>query len=174
MVCKQPRIHLLIKKEIVTSLTILTVNSGIDGLCHRGHRDSLRDEVCAEQTAQVRILHILERVAAVIFVTAFFTFGGGGGLKPGMLQIYSLSLAREAISLIDVPHAHNVSLKLLEAWTAILRELELEVVPSLADQVAVRKVKYFSFTLEKRKVLFGKTTSRYDLVHNLISNFLSF
>ena len=65
-------------------------------------------------------------------------------MKPGMLQIYSLSLAREAISLIDVPHAHNVSLKLLEAWTAILRELELEVVPSLADQVAVRKVKFCS------------------------------
>ena len=65
-------------------------------------------------------------------------------MKPRMLQIYSLSLAREVISLIDVPHAHNVSLKLLEAWTAIFRELELEMVPSLADQVAVRKVKLCS------------------------------
>ena len=35
-----------------------------------------------------------------------------------------------------------------------------------------RKVKYFFFMLEKRKVLFGKTTSRYDLVNNLNPNFL--
>ena len=61
-----------------------------------------------------------------------------------MLEIYSLILPRPTISLSDIPDAISFSLKLLEAGTAIWRELELEVVPCIADQVAVREVKYFA------------------------------
>ena len=64
-----------------------------------------------------------------------------------MFQIYSLLLPRQTVLLSEVPDAISVSLKLIESWTTVGGELELEVFPGLTDQVAVRKVKYFSFSL---------------------------
>ena len=129
------------------SMTILTVNSGTEYLLQTGRCDSHHDAVCAEQAALLRNLHILEREAARIFVTQSSTFGVGRGNKPKMLQIYSILLPRQTILLSEVPDAISFSLKLIESWTTVGRELELEVVPGLTDQVAVRKVKYFSFSL---------------------------
>ena len=128
-------------------MTILTVNSGTEDLLQSGCCDSHRDAVSAEQAALLWHLHILEREAARIFVTASSTFGVCRGYKPKMFQIYSLLLPRQTVLLSEVPDARSVSLKLIESWTTVGRELELEVFPGLTDQVAVRKVKYFSFSL---------------------------